>query len=38
MKVWVQYNRINLKLEYEKDITEVFFTMREAVGAFALIS
>jgi hypothetical protein len=36
-KVWVQYNRINLKLEYEKDITEMFFTMREVVDAFNLI-
>jgi hypothetical protein len=38
LKVWVQYNRINLKLEYEKDITEVFFTMREVVNTFSLIT
>jgi hypothetical protein len=38
LKVWVLYNRINLKLEYEKDITELFFTMREVVNAFSLIT
>jgi hypothetical protein len=37
VKVWVLYNRINLKLEYEKDITAMFFTMRDVVGVFNLI-
>ncbi len=36
LKFWFQYNRINMQLQYEKEINDVFFTVRECVSAFAL--
>ena len=37
LKVWFQYNRINMKLESESEIARMFFTVREAVTSFHLI-
>jgi hypothetical protein len=38
IKMWFQYNRINIKLEFESEIANVFPTVGEAVTAFSLIS
>lgn len=37
LKVWFQYNRINMNLNRESEIASVFFTIRETVAAFKLI-
>jgi hypothetical protein len=37
LKTGFQYNRINMKLEFESDITKVFYTLREAITSFHLI-
>jgi hypothetical protein len=38
MKVWFQYNRINMKLERESEIALAFTTLIEAVSSFSLIT
>jgi hypothetical protein len=37
IKMWFQYNRINMKLELESEIVNVFPTVGEAVTSFGLI-
>ncbi len=36
VKFWFQYNRINMQLQFEKEIAEVFVTVGDAVSEFKL--